>query len=133
MAAGAPVSDPFRLLSPWHLHRYSTFLCVIATGPILQACFPTCDKVMPESEGTANVSACVSKFSSRRKSIRWANPLYSACAVNQPAGRRMPGTHTGPEVGGGKSDPCGAARSVNVASAQGATRGQAHSNPPSSM
>jgi len=84
MAAGAPVSDPFRLLSPWHLHRYSTFLCVIATGPILQACFPTCDKVMPEPEGTANVSACVSKFSSRRISIRWANALNRQMSMPKP-------------------------------------------------
>jgi hypothetical protein len=33
---------------------------------------------MRESEGTANVPAFVSEFSSRRINIRWANALYSA-------------------------------------------------------
>jgi hypothetical protein len=55
------VWDHFMRAEPDHLHaalsRHQTFLCVVATGPIRQAYFPTCDKVMRESEGTVNVSA----------------------------------------------------------------------------
>ena len=38
-------------------------------------------------------------------SMRGRHALISACAVNRPAGPRVPGTHTRPETCGGKSDP----------------------------
>jgi len=47
----------------------------------------------------------MSEYASRCMDIREADALISACAVNRPTGRPVPGTHTRPEACGEKSDP----------------------------